>query len=569
MKNAKYSLTHWFGAISLIALLPLLAMQAGRYWLLPQMWCLPLSLVVIAIYMWRIPKVGYAASKTRRLSGLTLMLAGIALGLLASFLIAPSWAAFSGALICTGWLLLWLGIVPWTRVLALSSLLLFSTQPWVGWGSRVTSWLREQAFHALSGCLDQFGVFHFRNGRLLELPETQLDLGQLFSIANNFFLLVFVTLLMLVWFRSQLLSALLTLATTPLIAWGLETLYLLLVVWQVEAGAVEWLSGGALWGQIAAVVALKVACVVLASRGWVRLFEPLPISPAEASQTLSPQAIYNRVVIWPLRFALPTTDDQTFDPDDEAGPTMTTRALPERWATAEASDPWSELRWHPLIGSGVLLTLICGVAALAIDGVQPSQPSEWAATEESLERLEGVLPEGSVVGDVNVSDFTRQDDEDGRGVTYTWAIALEERGGLLLLRYSTDRYRPLSPQLRQAGWRVSEPPRLSQVSLDDQQWPVYNLQLEMDSGVRAHAWSTGVDSLGQPTARAESVADTLRELFEASVVGRLLFEPMASDVVQGHAIIETSEPLAADQRRAVAEMVASLTVDASHAVGRD
>ena len=104
--------THLLLLASVLAAAPLLTMQLETLWRRPYLRFFPLAWLLVAIYLWRIPRVGFAVSPVRRTISIALYSIGLLAELVGAVLVSPNATELGFLLLLTGWILTTLGIVP-------------------------------------------------------------------------------------------------------------------------------------------------------------------------------------------------------------------------------------------------------------------------------------------------------------------------------------------------------------------------------------------------------------------------------------------------------------------------
>lgn len=236
---------------SLLGLLPLLVVQAVHLWERPHFQFFPLAwgaLVALIATRGQVgsqAELGSAVSVVRRRRGAVVWASGLAAGVIAAVLFSP-WVAEVAAILCvTGWGLLRLKAVPWTRWLGWTSLL-WVTLPLPGsLDARLVGGLQTLSSESAGALLDLVGLAHLRQGNLIEIRAGKLFVDEACSGIDSLYSLSAIGLVMLLWQKRPLVVALLTLASVPLWAWFGNVLRLVFIVWMLDRWQIDLSHGWA------------------------------------------------------------------------------------------------------------------------------------------------------------------------------------------------------------------------------------------------------------------------------------------------------------------------------------
>ena len=277
----------------------------------------------------------------------------------------------------TGWLLIYYGIVPWTRLIAVSSLL------WVTWplpGGLNRSFegrLRNLVIKTTSQILDLFQFSHLATAENIDLKACRINIEAISGGLDSILLVSFFALCVLIYSRRPLLLGVISLASVPLIHWSGQTIYLLFQVIAAETYSSQMLlEGWPLFVVRSCTVFLECLGVVAVIRGWSYLFDQVPVDSAEQAKK-GLQGLYNQACLWPMNVVINLSEDEQayFDDNMETKNRETIRKLPRFRLTEASLDPWLASRFYVpcLVVTG--LTFVLGLIAWIVPQPTVSRPS--------------------------------------------------------------------------------------------------------------------------------------------------------------------------------------------------
>jgi hypothetical protein len=242
-EQSRAKLTHWVLIAGLVGILPLLIEQTGKLWGFPYWRFFPLAWSAFVLYIMLSPKVGMATSPLRRTIALVLSSIGVGIGFVSTIVWSPSFGQLAAILLISGWALLILAVVPWTRVIAFTGFLWITWPIPGGFCTRLLSNIHSRAMSVGSNILDLFGTTHLLNESRLDLRSQQIDLTSLMATYDSVYSLFFLAVIVVVGLHCSLFMSLLILASVPLISWMGTVTQFLIHVWVAEL-ATDWTTNG-------------------------------------------------------------------------------------------------------------------------------------------------------------------------------------------------------------------------------------------------------------------------------------------------------------------------------------
>lgn len=550
--------THLIVLVGLIGLLPMLVQQAGRLWQLPYMRFFPVAWVVFAFYCYRVPKLGFAADKTRRRVGVASISLGLFFGLLAAVFLSPNMAHFGGNLLITGWVLIWLGIVPWTRLVALTSVLWLAWPLPRNWTGQAVAWIQAKAISSTSHILDLVALPHFAMPTTVDLRSQRLDVSGLASGADSFLSLGMLTLLLLIYTRRPLLIGLAAIFSVPVIGWMGAVVQLLMEAWALESLAENWSSGWQLLTLRCVLFIVQCGLVSLVIYGLSYALEPVAVNSTEQSPN-SLQAIYNRLALWPMNPVVSVSEDERdYFADEEQAPHLragSPRKLPKYRETATASDPWlkSKLCW-PVYGvsAGAFLLGLLGLFLPPQESELPPEVIEGrSASISHLADLPLELPPLNSLGGQRLDGVDGVDRE-----RIAWHYSAREGGAQVLLEFPTlgfiKRWQTLGDT-----WSLTAPPRRIEVVNDQgKAWPMFEVAYAGENGALAYGWYSAFDERAEPVVPSQSFAASVGRRLTNTVFNRLVTTQSEPVTYQLELFLQTNQLLAERRKRSWQKLLA-------------
>ncbi len=522
--------TNWLILSGIVSIIPLLVVQMTALWGKPHLRFYFVAWLVFAAFIATEPRVGFAASHLRRVFSIGFTVAGIAMSLAAAFMISPATSQLAAIMLVTGWILVWFGIVPWTRLIALTGLL-WVTWPPAGLDTRLVDMLYRKAATMLSPLLDLIGTPNLLQELRLDLRSERLDLASHAFSWNSVYLLAFCALTLLLWMRRPFVMSFFTLATIPILGWLSNSLKILLLIWGRESFAADWSIGATGVFLNIGLFVLSFLFLVILIDALSFLFEPLPVELSQQA-TVGLHGFYNRVVMWPGNLTFQGADQEEQDDyfgDDEA---TTQKKQTTAWKgpnyrdTIRATDPWAASVWRIPLMIGSLLVSVLGVIGALLPSpsagvVVPAYAEEQLAVIGALDTLpiesRGLKQQG----------VDRSEHEFGIGnKTHLLAWRYSGTDGLPVVAFDFPYVGQQQHWLVMpgTGWRLNAAPKRLAIAGESgsQPWPIVEVEFVNDLKSVAYGWYTAFDSSGNPAVPESGWRADWNRRLSRTLVGRLL-----------------------------------------------
>lgn len=540
-EQSQAKLTHWVLGVGLASVVPLMMGQVGNLWAVPYWRFFPLAWVAFAVYIFLATKIGVAASPIRRYAAVACSVAGVVFGLLANVVWSPSFGHLACVLLLTGWALLVLATVPWTRVIAFTGFL------WISWPlpgglyAKLWSKIHNQAMATGSNILDLFGTTHLLSGSQIELQSRSLDLTSVAGSYDSLFALLFLALLLVVSLHTSLFMGVIVLASVPVVSWLGEVLQFLIQIWAVESLGESWLEGWPSIGVHTGVFLLECGLLWCIFLGVHQLFEPIfTETPDQVNRTI--QNAYNQLVIWPVRLTSSAGaetrdyfDDEQVSPSSERANVPIRVMRPSTAAAKLATDPWQWTRGTIGLVVTACLGLLIGVLTFAIPPRQVKPLPEYS--DAQLEQIGEFkqFPEASInaqlvgarVGDYNPDIAWRE---------VRWDLYSER--GAVNFAVSLP-HRQFQPFKANEQWTMYRAPKL----INEGDWPVYESEFVDEFGRIAYVWYTAFDKQGKSATAESTWIGNLFSRIENSLIGRVLPQAESKQLFMSTLLLESNQPL--------------------------
>ncbi len=482
--------------LGFLSILPLLITQVNSLWATGYMRFFPLAWLSFLFFVWRVPKLGFAAHPTRRYAAMALSCFGILVSLVAALANSPNLSQLAAILLISGFIQLWLGIAPWTRLAAFSALL------WVTWPlpggihGKLLEKIQFSAISMASNILDLFNVPHFATSAFIDLRSRRIELELLHGSYDSVYTLLFLTILICIALRRPLFLSSIVILTVPVISWLGSIAQLLLVAWGSEVLASDWLSGVPLVILRSGVFVGECGLVWLIFQGLSSLFEPVMVDRAEQiNQGI--HGAYNRAIVWPLNFSITIIqqDEQSYF-DDELGtgaevpaPKKPIRIGPSRNATRIATDPWMQSRWTYAVLSVALLATLCSFATAFLPPAPEKPLTSYSAAQLQQLATADTLPEDEDLKLVKIN--TSAAELEGTSHVAEWWFTSDHGAIQFIAAFPTRGFDRSWERI--GNWQVQGVPR--RIVREDF-WPVYEIEFADTTGKRAYGWYSAFDSQG-------------------------------------------------------------------------
>lgn len=542
-----------------IAVLPLLALQIQALVSKPSYLFFPIAWTLVATYIYRAPKVGFAYSENRRKTGLGFGITAAILALVAAIFTSPSLAQFGLLIGVFGWMLIYAGIVPWTRLTAVASLMFITWPLPMGLGGRIQTWLANACVLTVSRTLDLLRIPHWPTAEFFDLKAQRLNLEEISGGIDGPMFLWFFALAILIYSRRPLLHGVATLIAVPAIYWMVQSGYLLTQALLVERTSSDYfLVGAPLF--LLRLITLSVECLFiwLTSYAVSYLLDPVPVDSAEQAKR-GIQGAYNQMCLWPMNVVVDreSEDQAYFDEDLETKANQELRKLPRYRATEAASDPWEKSRYLRTVLIVAGITFLLGTAALFLPREQTDnrQIARWPQ-----DRIQSVLQDSPFPTSISLLDsrsFSKDGDED----QLTWAADLGTETAELVLLPNRNRFANSWKAFREQGYQLTSPVRRieSQLSNDSSseatEWPFFQAEFVDAIGKPLYHWTTSILPNGEPYAPETNTGGYLLSRIRTSVPARIFgISGGPSTVIQIQMTIDAKRIFSERRKREVAKI---------------
>jgi exosortase len=483
-------------AVILLSHLPLLLVHFRRLFLYEHYHFFPFVIAAFAYFTWqRWPARDSCNSiGTPKLES-ALVIAGFAF-LAASTLAWSSWLTAVGAILTIGATLLHFGgrrAMP--QLLSAWLLLWFMIPIPFRWDVRLIFELQTVASTAASYVLDFLGVNHLLAGHVLEIPHQQFLVEEACSgIHSLFALLAFGAILMVIWRRPWLHSALL-LVSAAFWATSINVIRVVSVVaafdWtgtNLSAGWKHELLGLALFG---------LAIVMLLSTDRLLLFLFDGPEPDDADLYANAESTFDRV-----------SASSVVTPTD-ANPSPPTSKRNRRFFTS-----WPMAGLFGVLGLFQVLALCVRADALHVVG-------------EATVRLDNAFQAGTLPQQLNgwqqitfKSDTRKMTDRLGKSFS-AWTYRSDDATALVQINYPFLGWHHLPACYQAQGWQIESIDTTTVASKSGPEIDVWRLSLNRPSGETMQVRFSQFDSRGQPVRPNAWQLSSLRKTFQHNPFTRL------------------------------------------------
>jgi hypothetical protein len=354
------------------------------------------------IYYYLAPKTGLAATENRRKIAIAAVLVGLAITSIGAFLLIFKMAWLGVLVAVSGLALFRLGVVPWTRVVAILSLI------WIAWPwpgailERLDGRLHRLGIQTAVSVFDLLGVPVLSVGNTMEFRPQSLDSSLWMNGPDSLVGLLLFAAMSLVWMRRTLVPAVVTMVSVPFIAWVGAAAKILLWYWVLNSYAVDLSEGWPLVFLRLGVFAIQLLMILVVNWGVHLALLPVLADP-NARANVTVHSLYNVVTLWPLQISMTAQRaDQDYlgdsDEDEEDLPKvkkrLITRRMPDVALAKQAPDPWSQpkLLWSTLAmgGLAVVLSLVANFMPAAKPMSLPKLDEQAVAGLANSSLLEGL-----------------------------------------------------------------------------------------------------------------------------------------------------------------------------------
>ncbi len=400
-----------------------------------------IAIVIALFFGFRAPLVGPAASPTRRKVAQYLIVIGVIIYVVGALAVVHKASWLGLLLLTTGVFQLVFGIVPWTRIAAICSLI-WIAWPWPGaLYERIDGWIHRRGLETAVATFDLVGVPVFAHGNWLEFRARTIDSSIWINGPDGFVSLLLVAAFSLVVLRRTLAVSLATVAFVPLLVWVAEAGKALICYWAFTNFNLDLTTDWPLTGMRVGFFVLLIGMIWLTNFGvnWALL--PV-LSDPNARTNLTMHSLYNVVTLWPLKVSLTAqqADNEYLDSEYEDEDLQTSkrrarqlvsRRMPDLEATKNAPAPFENLRLRRTIyGLAVL-----GILLSAVIWVTPT-PKSISLPRFDAEKLQ-MLANESIIADLEFpGQFANAAVDEGEGrFLITWNFASNSGPVTLMSRF--------------------------------------------------------------------------------------------------------------------------------------
>jgi len=226
----------WFALIlPLLAISPLLYLQANFLWAKQHLQFFPLAFAATAWFLHQEGQIGYSISKSRRTSALIAATIGI-LFCYFSLAMYSSWLAHLAVIVLTfAWSLGKLGNLSVLRIVGICGLLAVALPPPNNGDQKIVVALQSLSTTVSNQVMDVTHIIHVRSGNVIDIASKTLFVEEACSGVDSQYALMAVAGTMLIVGRAGLVVSLITIVTVPL--WAI--LGNLLRIYSIVVG-LEW-----------------------------------------------------------------------------------------------------------------------------------------------------------------------------------------------------------------------------------------------------------------------------------------------------------------------------------------
>lgn len=561
-KSGWLARSHLLFACGLLSVLPLMSLQAVNLWNRPHFRYFVVAWLLFAIAIALEPRIGFAASIARRRFGMGLTILGLAISLFAAVIVSPNIAHLALIAMATGWVLVWLGIVPVTRLIALSGLL-WITWPWpMEFDQKLIRWLHERAASTVSPLLDLISTPNFLSAEKLDLRGNSLELASILGSWDSVFLLWFCAIVFLLVLRRALAVCVVTLLLVPVLRWIQTSVHFLILAWAQEALGADWTVGGAGVSLSIGVFVLSIVFLLMVIQGLTYLMEPLPVEMSQ--QAVSGfHGLYNRIVLWPdkVLVAGPDSEDTDYFEDDvdSSRPAHgAKRRRPSVRLTMKASDPWRESLQTFWVVPAFLMVAVLGTLGsyASITAKTPKLPEFSEQQVASIGAADTLPAEMHGLRRLTARILPPESTSPTRTHSIIWSYNANEGTALLTLDFPYSGMQARWSAGTAAGWKHKGKPRRLEVD----GWPMMEVEMENESKAIAYSLYSAFDGSGNPAVPVESSeSDLLRRL--TTTVFRIWMKPSTVPPVtyQTQFFIESGMALSSSRKSEFQAVLAEAT----------
>ena len=463
------------------ALMPLLFVATRELWNQTSFRFFPISIVLgfgflFTTCQWRMP------SPARARIAIGVCLVGAMVGLWGMVLVSPVRAHLALVLLSLGWALGAFGTTPWTRVMAIMSLLVITVPLPLALSFRFQAFLGRLCGSATSAFLEAVQFPNVLDYNLLRIEGKQLNLVEVLSDAGSCFALAAFAILWTVYQRKPAMVAMLVVVSSFFWSFFFGCVKLLIVAFLFHSLTIDATSG--IYAIVVSLLTflMSILCILLTSAS---LTEALaPIKSKKSLQGLT--AVYEEWVTWPK-------------PQNKKEDIPTSPGFPWQWSLYLSSSA----------------SLVLGVLCLWVLFVRPQPQSQDAMLSQNVVDAfpsKSALPEQ--FGPLKLANFSSntQDANKNKGLyTHLWQYNAGETQFVVSLDFPFASWTSMVDAYKISGWEIENAAKETRDAPGP--WTLEQVSMRNSFGIRAYSWDAFFDQAGNPMSeelpREQKSRDTL------------------------------------------------------------
>jgi hypothetical protein len=463
------------------ALMPLLFVATRELWNQTSFRFFPISIVLgfgflFTTCQWRMP------SPARARIAIGVCLVGAAVGIWGMYLVSPVRAHLALVLLSLGWALGAFGTTPWTRVMAIMSLLVITVPLPLALSFRFQAFLGRLCGSATSAFLEAVQFPNVLDYNLLRIEGKQLNLVEVLSDAGSCFALAAFAILWTVYQRKPAMVAMLVVVSSFFWSFFFGCVKLLIVAFLFHSLTIDATSG--IYAIVVSLLTflMSMLCILLTS---VSLTEALaPIKSKKSLLGLT--AVYEEWVTWPK-------------PQNKKEDVATSPCFPWQWSLYLSSSA----------------SLVLGVLCLWVLFVRPQPQSQDAMLSQNVVDAfpsKSALPEQ--FGPLKLANFSSntQDANKNKGLyTHLWQYNAGETQFVVSLDFPFASWTSMVDAYKISGWEIENAAKETRDAPGP--WTLEQVSMRNSFGIRAYSWDAFFDQAGNPMSeelpREQKSRDTL------------------------------------------------------------
>jgi hypothetical protein len=397
-------------------------------------------------------------------------------------LVSPIRAHLALVLLSLGWALGAFGTTPWTRVMAIMSLLVITVPLPLALSFRFQAFLGRLCGSATSAFLEAVQFPNVLDYNLLRIEGKQLNLVEVLSDAGSCFALAAFAILWTVYQRKPAMVAMLVVVSSFFWSFFFGCVKLLIVAFLFHSLTIDATSG--IYAIVVSLLTflMSMLCILLTS---VSLTEALaPIKSKKSLLGLT--AVYEEWVTWPK-------------PQNKKEDVATSPCFPWQWSLYLSSSA----------------SLVLGVLCLWVLFVRPQPQSQDAMLSQNVVDAfpsKSALPEQ--FGPLKLANFSSntQDANKNKGLyTHLWQYNAGETQFVVSLDFPFASWTSMVDAYKISGWEIENAAKETRDAPGP--WTLEQVSMRNSFGIRAYSWDAFFDQAGNPMSeelpREQKSRDTL------------------------------------------------------------